>query len=275
MAPYSVAQLRDVSMASPFPGMDPFLEAPAVWRDFHNRFNNCWCEAVADALPDYYTAILDERVTLVQEDLAEVRQVLPDVAISRWEGTDAPTADGKVASTATIEPVTVPYKVISDPLHESYIEIRHEPDRELVAVLELLSPTNKSGTGRGEYLNKRAAILRQGVHLLELDLLLGGERIPPEVDLPPGDYYAVLTRALERPPRLAEVYAWPIAHVLPTVPVPLRAPDADIHVNLAEVMNTTYERGRYAKSIRYRALPDCLMESRHRDWIKGQVVTQK
>lgn len=255
--------------------MDPFLEAPAVWRDFHNRFNNCWCEAVADALPDYYTAILDERVTLVQEDLAEVRQVLPDVAISRWEGTDAPTADGKVASTATIEPVTVPYKVISDPLHESYIEIRHEPDRELVAVLELLSPTNKSGTGRGEYLNKRAAILRQGVHLLELDLLLGGERIPPEVDLPPGDYYAVLTRALERPPRLAEVYAWPIAHVLPTVPVPLRAPDADIHVNLAEVMNTTYERGRYAKSIRYRALPDCLMESRHRDWIKGQVVTQK
>lgn len=53
------------------------------------------------------------------------------------------------------------------------------------------------------------------------------------------------------------------------------APDADIHVNLAEVMNTTYERGRYAKSIRYRALPDCLMESHHRDWIKGQVVTQK
>ena len=34
-------------MASPFPGMDPYLEGPE-WPDFHSRFVNAWCEAIAD-----------------------------------------------------------------------------------------------------------------------------------------------------------------------------------------------------------------------------------
>ena len=36
-------------MPSPFPGMDPFLELPGFWLDFHSRFMNVWCEAIADA----------------------------------------------------------------------------------------------------------------------------------------------------------------------------------------------------------------------------------
>ena len=52
-------------MASPFPGMDPYLEGPAFWRDFHATFNGCWREAVAAALPDNYDARLDESVNLV------------------------------------------------------------------------------------------------------------------------------------------------------------------------------------------------------------------
>ena len=39
-----------------FPGMDPYLEDAAFWADFHQRFLNCWCEAVAAALPDNYDA---------------------------------------------------------------------------------------------------------------------------------------------------------------------------------------------------------------------------
>ncbi|REJ95816.1 MAG: DUF4058 family protein, partial [Planctomycetota bacterium] len=33
-------------MPSPFPGMNPYLEQPDVWHDFHERF----CPAVSDAL---------------------------------------------------------------------------------------------------------------------------------------------------------------------------------------------------------------------------------
>jgi hypothetical protein len=60
---------------------------------------------------------------------------------------------------------------------ETYIEILHQPDRTLVAVLELLLPANKEQPGRTEYLAKRRALLHQKVHLVELDLLVGGRRL--------------------------------------------------------------------------------------------------
>ena len=63
-----------------------------------------------------------------------------------------------------------------------------------MAVLELLSPANKQNPGRTEYLSKRNAILRQNVHLVELDLLLGGERLPLLKSLPLDDYYYLLKR---------------------------------------------------------------------------------
>jgi hypothetical protein len=46
--------------------MDPYLEDPAFWPDFHARFVNYWCEEVAAHLPDHYEARLDEQVNLVQ-----------------------------------------------------------------------------------------------------------------------------------------------------------------------------------------------------------------
>src|ERR1019366_10307527 len=55
-------------MPSPFPGMDPFLEGPDAWLDFHSRFVNAWCEAIADRLPQEYEANLGERICLVETD---------------------------------------------------------------------------------------------------------------------------------------------------------------------------------------------------------------
>jgi hypothetical protein len=51
-------------MKSPFPGIDPFLEQAAYWRDFHANFVNYWREAIADVLPPHYAATLGERVYL-------------------------------------------------------------------------------------------------------------------------------------------------------------------------------------------------------------------
>jgi hypothetical protein len=53
-------------MNSPFPGMDPYLEHPVFWRDFHLTFIGCWREAIADVLPEAYEARLDETLHLVQ-----------------------------------------------------------------------------------------------------------------------------------------------------------------------------------------------------------------
>jgi hypothetical protein len=38
-------------MASPFPGLDPFIEAQGFWPDFHARFITYLCDTLAETLP--------------------------------------------------------------------------------------------------------------------------------------------------------------------------------------------------------------------------------
>jgi hypothetical protein len=233
-------------MASPFPGMDPYLEDPAFWPDFHLRFINYWCEAVADELPDAYEARLDERVNLVQMSPEIIKLIYPDLSMSHAPAPARSAPGGK--GTLLLEPITIPHEFLEE-IRETRIDILHRPDRNLVAVLELLSPANKNGDGFQEYRAKRKTILQQKVHLVELDLLLGGNQMPLSTPLPEGDYFAFVSRADNRPN--CEVFSWPVRDPLPTIPIPLMAPDADVHIDLAKVFHATYERGRYGRSLRY------------------------
>ena len=247
-------------MASPFPGMDPFLEDPAFWRDFHNRFINSWCEAIADELPEFYEARLDECVNLVHmEDV--LKKIYPDVAVTRKRG--AQRSKSTSAGTLLLEPVTIPHEYL-DEERQAWIQILHRTDRKLVTALELLSPTNKNGDGFEEYRSKRRAILKQKVHLVELDLLLGGTRPPLSAPLPDGDYHFYLSRVEKRPG--CEVSSWRLRDPLPTMAIPLKAPDKDIHVDLAKVFRTTYERGRYARSLGYGKKPVAPLSKEDARW---------
>jgi hypothetical protein len=251
-------------MPSPFPGMDPYLEDPAFWPDFHHRFIDCWCEAVADALPETYDARLDERVNLVQVTPEIIKLIYPDGAVSKG---DRPSrSNGAVAGTLLMEPVTIPHEVLEE-ARQTRIEILHRPDRTLVAVLELLSPTNKTGEGFDIYRGKRLAILLQKVHLVELDLLLGGNRLTHAAPLPPGDYFGFLTRKATR--ANCDVFSWTLRQPLPTIPIPLRAPDADIHIDLGKVFQTAYERGRYARSLPYGQPPSAPLRPDDAAWAAG------
>jgi hypothetical protein len=138
-------------------------------------------------------------------------------------------------------------------VREAYIEIATIPGGEVVTTIELLSPTNKAGTGRGEYLAKRRALLRRGINLVEVDLLVGGERLETVETLPRGDYYAFVSRASRRPE--CDVYAWGLRHPLPTIPVPLKAPDPDVPLDLANVFTLTYDRQRYGPTLPYGSAP--------------------
>ncbi len=53
-------------MSSHFPGMDPYLETPAIWSDFHASFITYWSDALLDGLPSNYEARIDEKVNLVE-----------------------------------------------------------------------------------------------------------------------------------------------------------------------------------------------------------------
>jgi hypothetical protein len=249
-------------MPSPFPGMDPYLEDPAFWSDFHASFITYWRDALSDCLPDNYEARIDEKVRLVEVTPPRRKLIEPDVALTQREPTRAPSP--APAGVATLEPVTVPLR-IEEETHERYIEILHRPERALVAILELLSPANKEEPGRSDYLAKRNAVLRQPIHLVELDLLLGGRRLPPEDALPPGDYYVLVSRGDRRPD--CAVYAWPLPHALPAIPIPLLPPDPDVWLDLAAVFTTTYQRGRYARSINYAAPPPVALDDETRRWV--------
>ena len=136
---------------------------------------------------------------------------------------------------------------------ESYLVIRLQETMEVVTVLETLSPSNKrpGGDGRREYLQKRETLLQSQAHLIELDLLRGGQRLPTATPLPPGDYYALVSRR-PRGPRAA-VYAWTLRDRLPTIPVPLKEGDADVPLDLQAAFATVYDRARYDLSVRYAA----------------------
>src|SRR5947209_19427639 len=115
-------------MPSPFPGMDPYLETPALWSDFHARFVTYWCDALIDCLPGNYEARIDEKVSLVEITPPRKKRIEPDVAVT--QRMPSRHSSSGPAAVATLEPVTLSL-VIEEETHERHIEILHRPDRTL------------------------------------------------------------------------------------------------------------------------------------------------
>jgi hypothetical protein len=248
--------------------MDPYLETPALWSDFHASFITYWRDALLDCLPSNYEARIDEKVHLVEVSPPRKKLIEPDVAVTQRE--PARPASPAPAGVATLEPVTLSL-VIEEETHERHIEIRHRPDHTLVAVLELLSPANKEEPGRTLYLAKRNALVHHPVHLVELDLLLKGQRLPLDEELPAGDYYALVSRGDQRP--ACQVYTWTLQQSLPAIPIPLLSPDPDVWIDLGAVFRTTYERGRYTRSVDYAAPPPIALDSVRLAWVTERART--
>jgi hypothetical protein len=125
----------------------------------------------------------------------------------------------------------------------SFVEIRDRHSRELITIIEVLSPSNKRiGPDREKYVAKRRQLLASSVHFVEIDLLRGGPRMPVE-DLPDCDYCIMVSRIEKRP----HVGIWPIRlrERLPVIPIPLRAPDADARLDLQEALDHLYDAAGY------------------------------
>lgn len=261
-------------MQNPFPGIDPYEEATGAWPDFHVTFMGAWREAISAKLPGDYVARLEERVTIIEHEESRPLRRGSDITISqastrqewerRAEGSGVATVD-----TVSIEPE--PSRIsIEEEVRQTYIQINRLPDRRLVAVLELLSPTNKSGDGRSQYLAKRQQIMLSDSHLVQLDLLIAGKRLPLDIPVRQAHFYSVISRAGQRPD--CEVYPWDLANRMPSLPVPLAGPDPDIVVRLADVLAVTYQRGEYYKTIDYQSPLELPLSDDDHVWVKEQVA---
>jgi hypothetical protein len=130
---------------------------------------------------------------------------------------------------------------------QRYLEIRDRRNRELVAIVELLSPVNKkSGPKRTQYLNKRSEILASPAHLVEIDLLRCGLAMPDQ-ERPSSTYGVMVSRAEERP--TADFWPIELRQPLPTIPVPLRQADSYASLELQKLLHEVYDRGTYAQEI--------------------------
>jgi hypothetical protein len=145
---------------------------------------------------------------------------------------------------ATLMPESIPHVTV---------EIRDSAADELVTAIEVLSPTNKGSDGRDEYLAKRRRVLLSTAHLVEIDLLRNGVRIPTRPALPTFPYFVLVGRADKRP--LTEVRPIRLADPLPTVPIPLLAGDADVLLDLQQAFTSVYDTFHYARMIDYRRPP--------------------
>ena len=255
-------------MRSPFPGMDPYLEDPGGWGGVHDALIALLREQLNRQLGPGYIADGDTRVYIISPD--EQHWIFPDVYII-----ETPTP---VARSAGRGAIAAPVRVsLAEPatVRQPYILIRDRASRQVVTVIELLSPINKtpmplSGvvpTARAEFLQKRRETMASTAHWLEIDLVRAGER-PPEVR-GAADYYALLKRAGARE---AEVWPMSLRDPLPTIAVALPPGQADVPLYLQAIIEALFERYRYAELIDYQRPPPAPAFSLDdAQWVAGQV----
>ena len=235
-------------MLSPFPGMNPYLERDVTWNDFHERFVILGAGIIGDQVRPHYIVKIDEHVYIHElGDESRRLEGRADQGLTPTRMSTAPTPGvGLIEAPARIRLPEV------DVAREAYLEIWDRDAQELVTVLELLSPSNKrGGPDRDQYLAKRGQVLASSAHLVEIDLLRGGEPMPSR-DRPACTYSVLVSRAEERP--LAGFWPLGLRARLPSIPIPLRPPHPVATLDLQELLDRVYDEAGYEHYI-YEATP--------------------
>jgi hypothetical protein len=266
-------------MPSPFPGMDPYLEAPDIWPDFHDRLAGEISAELNRALPAPYYARLEMRpeVGIVDEG-GYTRRIVPDVAVV--ERTPRQEGSGQVAvldtPRTTVSP-SIEWTVHSEPIRHAFVEIR-DPTKghKLITLIEIASPSNKRpGMDRRAYIQKQREVLDSDANLVELDLLRGGERLLMDQLTaeytrmqPRPDYLVLVNRAWRRIVALAayQVFAITLKQTLPCISVPLRE-DLEVPLDLQFVFKQVYDAGPYRRgAVNYSEAPVPPLEGNDATW---------
>ena len=273
---------------NPFPGMNPYVEGFGLWPSFHNTVVTYLSVALGRQLRPEYRVTLEERVHVLMDPdsngSGNGRRV-PDVAVLTGAGVGARVGAGvAVAASAGGGGLRFPAPARSadaiavrlptpDLFKERYLEVRRVSNREVVAVIELLSPTNKDRSGRKEYLNKRAAVLSSLAHLVEIDLLRAGPRMPV-IGAVPDAHYRILVASAHRTEPVADLYAFGIRDAIPEFVLPLAQDAEGIAVNLNAVVNQVYADGSYDLDIDYAQDPEPLLSDDDRAWLDAMLREQ-
>jgi hypothetical protein len=231
--------------------MDPFIEMEE-WPDFHGAMIFALRGQLAPQLRPRYVVRAETRVYL-ERAFQEPETFQPDVRIVKSAKGGGRTGESHRSQSALLEPALFDIPVPEE-FREHYLVIRDRDQREVVTVIEVLSPGNKKPGSMGfrEYYAKRDELLSQHVHLMEVDLLRGGRRPASIQPLASSTDYCAFTHRLELRPK-AQVLQWTVRDPLPVVAVPLAHGDRDVEMNLQAAFEEAFEGGEYDVTIDYSA----------------------
>ncbi len=207
-------------MASPFPGMDPYLEGPQIWPDLHHAFAAEMRNQLNQTLPNRYYARLDMRPELaepIRHHFAEIRD----------------SSQGH--KLITLIEIVSPSNKRPGADRKSYERKQREvldSDANLVEI----------------------ELVRDGRRVLP-DLRL--EELIDDSPQPPA-YVVLVNRAWRRGPGASAYQVFPVSlrEWLPCIPVPLKEGEEEVALDLQFVLNRAYDSGPYRRgAVDYAAPP--------------------
>jgi hypothetical protein len=200
-----------------------------LFHDFHQSWTVALRNALnAGGLPDDYFALVEQNI----------KGPIPDVLTLQI--TPAPEGSGNGRAAVAVKTVPPRTRLVRRSEADVYaakanrVTVRHRHG-DVVAVIEIVSPGNKVSRAEVRALvEKSAALIRQGIHLLIIDLFPPGKRDPQgvakaiwdefreeDLELPP-DKPLTLAAFDAGPPRVAYVEPVAVGDVLPPLPLFLK-----------------------------------------------------
>ncbi|MFC1959567.1 DUF4058 family protein [Chloroflexota bacterium] len=208
-----------------FPGMDPFIENQR-WQEFHSLLIARIAHRLGLLLVPLYSVQAETYLNI---------HLRPDVTITRARPDTEPRQPWTIQPDEADRTIAATLADIGD--DQQRIEIR-DKDGNLVTIIELLSPANKT-RHRSAYQQNRNAILESTTHLVEIDLLRGGKRL--ETTLPAEGYATLICHAQEERCHNCAVFEIGLRDRLPRLPIPLLPEDGNVGLDLQAAFADVYQ----------------------------------
>ncbi|QIR41315.1 DUF4058 family protein [Tolypothrix sp. PCC 7910] len=251
-------------MASPFPGMNPYLENPLFWSEIHNLLIAAIFRHLNPQLRPKYKVAIEKRVyQTIDEDSLLVG--VADVAVQNTQQKSSPEPANIAVASPSVAAVTVDV-TMPETIRETYLEVRDIATQEVVTTIEILSPKNKRpGEGRNAYTKKRLQVLGSYTNLVEIDLLRDGKPIQQLQNNLQTDYRILVSRASKRPK--ADLYAFNLPNSIPAFPLPLREGDTEPLLDIQILICELYDEGNYDLVIDYNQEPVPAISAENLGWL--------
>jgi hypothetical protein len=254
--------------------MDPYLEDPGLWPDVHHNLITEWQALLTAQLRPKYLVRIEERAYITNESdgWSKPQQRVPDIEVMGrpgWE--EAPFSQEDEASRLEASRLEIPEPVVAttwfeEEIHEAFLKIIDRLSRDVVTVIELLSPANKvpGSPGRESFEAKRREVMYSPTHWVEIDLLRGKRMVHVPKKVGPHQYLVHISRRKLRP--RGQLWGIRLTQRLPVIPIPLKAGDSDGRLDLQAALDAVYDRAGYDMELDYREQPNPPFDAKLAAW---------